>query len=156
MTDVRIILPDAGFGATARCGRIAACKHDPDLCCRIRKVEPLERALEGFDAWISGRKRAHGGLRSNIPVLQVLDGRLKVEPLARFTAEDIETYLDRYDLPRHPLVKQGYRSIGCAPCTARGGTADDPRAGRWPGRVKSECGIHWSLNGEPMPIGRVR
>jgi phosphoadenosine phosphosulfate reductase len=149
LTDVRIVKPDSAslrrFDADG-----SMCKDDPDMCCRIRKVEPLERALKGFNAWISGRKRAHDGSRANIPVLQVLHGRLKVEPLGRFTVGDIEAYLDRHDLPRHPLVTRGYRSIGCAPCTMKGGTADNPRAGRWPGRMKTECGIRWSLNGVPI------
>ena len=145
--DVRIVKPDVDAVRSLDADG-SLHKQDPDSCCRIRKVEPLERALKGFTAWISGRKRFHGGLRAEIPVLQMLEGQLKIEPLARFTAEDIKSYFGRYDLPHHPLVSQGYRSIGCAPCTVGGGTADAPRAGRWPGRKKSECGIHWSLNGE--------
>jgi phosphoadenosine phosphosulfate reductase len=148
-TDVRIIKPDAGSVQLLDPGG-SLHRHSPDLCCRIRKVEPLQRALSGFGAWISGRKRYHGGLRACIPTLEMLDGRLKVEPLARFSARDIDAYLDRYDLPRHPLVAQGYRSIGCAPCTIRGGTTDNPRAGRWAGLGKTECGIHWSPNGNPI------
>jgi phosphoadenosine phosphosulfate reductase len=146
-TDVRIVKPDIDSVRLLDADG-SLHRHDPDLCCRIRKVEPLERALKDFGAWISGRKRFHGGLRADIPVLEMLDGRLKIEPLARFTADGIKSYFDRYDLPHHPLVHQRYRSIGCAPCTVRGGTADAPRAGRWPGRKKSECGIHWSHNGE--------
>jgi phosphoadenosine phosphosulfate reductase len=148
-TDVRIIKPDAGAVQLLDLDGLLH-GRSPDLCCRIRKIEPLQRALAGFSAWISGRKRFHGGSRGDIPTLEVLDGRLKIEPLARFGAHDIEDYLVRYDLPRHPLVAQGYRSIGCAPCTIKGGTTDNPRAGRWAGLAKTECGIHWSLNGNPI------
>lgn len=148
-TDVRIIKPDAG-SVELLDPEESLHRRSPDLCCRIRKIEPLQRALAGFSAWISGRKRFHGGSRVDIPTLEVLDGRLKIEPLARFSARDIEAYLVQYDLPRHPLVAQGYRSIGCAPCTIRGGTTDNPRAGRWAGLAKTECGIHWSLNGNPI------
>ena len=153
LTDIRIIKPDpTSLRDIDADGPLY--QHHPDRCCRIRKVEPLDRALTGFAAWISGRKRAHGGLRADIPVLQELNGRLKIEPLAHFTADDVETYLDLYDLPRHPLVAEGYRSIGCAPCTVKGGTAGNPRAGRWAGQQKTECGIHWSLNGEPIQVDR--
>lgn len=152
LTDIRIVKPEtASVAALDAAGDLH--KRDPDACCRIRKTEPLDRALDGFHAWISGRKRFHGGGRSSIPALEVIDGRLKVEPLARFAAGDIEAYLDHFDLPRHPLVAEGYRSIGCVPCTVRGGTADNPRAGRWAGTGKSECGIHWSANGKPMRVG---
>jgi phosphoadenosine phosphosulfate reductase len=148
-TDVRIIKPDAG-SVQLLDPEESLYKRSPDLCCRIRKIEPLQLALAGFSAWISGRKRFHGGSRGDIPTLEVVDGRLKIEPLARFSVHDIEAYFARYDLPRHPLVAQGYRSIGCAPCTIRGGTTDNPRAGRWAGLAKTECGIHWSLNGKPI------
>jgi phosphoadenosine phosphosulfate reductase len=129
-------------------------KTDPDMCCHIRKTAPLEKALDGFDAWISGRKRFHGAARASIPTIEVADGRLKVEPLARFTARDLNAYMEHFDLPRHPLLDQGYRSIGCMPCTTKGGTADNPRAGRWLGRSKTECGIHWTANGRPISLSQ--
>lgn len=154
LTDIRTIKPDAGELAQSDADGVLH-KTNPDMCCHIRKREPLERALQGFDAWISGRKRFHGGLRINIPTLEMQDGRLKVEPLARFNAKDIEHYIEHYDLPRHPLVGQGYRSIGCVPCTVKGGTSDNPRAGRWAGLSKTECGIHWSANGQPIRRGSV-
>jgi phosphoadenosine phosphosulfate reductase len=153
LTDIRIMKPDAAQLAVSDPDG-ALHRINPDICCHIRKTEPLARALQGFDAWISGRKRFHGGLRADIPTLEVVDGRLKVEPLARFTATDIENYIDHYELPRHPLVEHGYRSIGCMPCTVKGGTSDNPRAGRWAGLAKSECGIHWTANGRPLPIAR--
>jgi len=153
LTDISIMKPDAAQLAVSDPDG-ALHRINPDMCCHIRKTEPLARALRGFDAWISGRKRFHGGLRADIPTLEVIDGRLKVEPLARFTAADIENYIDHYELPRHPLVEHGYRSIGCVPCTVKGGTSDNPRAGRWAGLAKSECGIHWTANGRPLPIAR--
>ena len=154
LTDIRTLKPDAGELAQSDAEGTLH-KTNPDMCCHIRKAEPLERALQGFDAWISGRKRFHGGLRADIPTLEVQDGRLKVEPLARFTAKDIESYIDHYELPRHPLVEQGYRSIGCVPCTIKGGTSDNPRAGRWAGLAKTECGIHWTAGGQPVRRGSV-
>ena len=151
LTNIRIFHPDTEtIAAEDPDGELH--KRNADLCCRIRKVEPLERALNGFSAWISGRKRFHGGVRANVPTLEVADGRLKVEPLARFTAADLDTYFRHYDLPRHPLAEQGYRSIGCMPCTIKAGSDDDPRAGRWAGTGKTECGIHWTANGKPIRV----
>jgi phosphoadenosine phosphosulfate reductase len=153
LTDIRTVKPDReDIGREDPDGTLH--KHDPDRCCRIRKSLPLEKALHGFDAWISGRKRFHGGARSALPTLEMVDGRLKVEPLARFTARDIDEYMNHYDLPRHPLVAEGYRSIGCMPCTVKGGTSDNPRAGRWAGLSKTECGIHWSANGRPIRVAQ--
>ncbi|MGE0776662.1 MAG: phosphoadenylyl-sulfate reductase [Sphingomonadaceae bacterium] len=151
LTNIRVLHPDAdAVAAEDPDGALHA--RNADLCCRIRKVEPLERALNGFSAWISGRKRFHGGVRSNVPTLEMADGRLKIEPLARFTAADLEAYFNHYDLPRHPLAEQGYRSIGCMPCTVKAGNDDDPRAGRWAGSGKTECGIHWTANGKPLRV----
>lgn len=127
-------------------------QRDPDMCCNIRKTQPLQEALSGYDAWISGRKRYHGGGRINIPTLEEADGRLKVEPLARFTATDLRAYMNHFELPAHPLVDQGYHSIGCIPCTVKGGSSDNPRAGRWAGQSKEECGIHWTANGQPIRL----
>ena len=151
LTDIRNMKPDRQDLATHD-PRGDLHLADPDLCCHIRKSEPLQKALEGFDAWISGRKRYHGGNRASIPALEDADGRVKIEPLARFTARDIEAYMKHYELPQHPLVAQGYRSIGCVPCTMKGGTSDNPRAGRWAGLNKTECGIHFTQNGRPMRL----
>lgn len=126
-----------------------------DLCCDLRKTRPLERALAGLSAVISGRKRFHGGERQNLQALSLQDGRLKAEPLASFSALDIRNYLTTHALPAHPLVAEGYRSIGCAPCTKRGGTDEDPRAGRWAGQEKTECGIHWTSDGRVIRISRA-
>jgi phosphoadenosine phosphosulfate reductase len=130
-------------------------KSDPDMCCNIRKTQPLQEALSGYDAWISGRKRYHGGGRANIPPLEEADGRLKIEPLARFTAADLKAYMTHFELPAHPLVAEGYHSIGCVPCTVKGGSNDNPRAGRWAGQSKEECGIHWTVNGQPVRLAKA-
>jgi phosphoadenosine phosphosulfate reductase len=121
---------------------------DTDACCNIRKAIPLEKALIGFDVVISGRKRFHGANRANLDFISIAVGRLKVEPLAGFTALDIHAYMVSHHLPSHPLKLEGYRSIGCEPCTKRGGTDEDPRSGRWSGTDKTECGIHFTANGQ--------
>ncbi|HSM18903.1 MAG TPA: phosphoadenylyl-sulfate reductase, partial [Hyphomicrobiales bacterium] len=123
---------------------------DPDGCCGFRKIEPMERGLRGYQAWITGRKRFHGGDRSRLPALEPADWRLKVNPLASWTPEDIAAYFDAHDLPRHPLTGAGYLSIGCSPCTTPVADGEAPRAGRWRGREKTECGIHWTVNGRPL------
>ena len=149
-TDVRIIKPDAG-SVELLDPEESLHRRSPDLCCRASARSSRYNGRSRNS--VPGSRDAsayHGGSRVDIPTLEVLDGRLKIEPLARFSARDIEAYLVQYDLPRHPLVAQGYRSIGCAPCTIRGGTTDNPRAGRWAGLAKTQCGIHWSLNGNPI------
>lgn len=117
-------------------------KTDTDACCALRKVRPLAPALDGFDAWITGRKRFHGGARMSMPVFEYADGRYKVNPLANWTPDDVELMIQQRNLPRHPLVAQGFPSIGCFPCTKASDNPDDPRAGRWAGQDKSECGLH--------------
>jgi phosphoadenosine phosphosulfate reductase len=116
--------------------------NDPDACCRIRKVEPLARALKPFSAWINGRKRFQGGLRAEIPVVEEDGVRLKFNPFANVSREDIEAIYANANLPPHPLVASGYLSVGCMPCTSRTSPDEDARAGRWRGRAKTECGIH--------------
>jgi phosphoadenosine phosphosulfate reductase len=142
LVDVRTIEPDPG--------RVSTCDPrgdlwsvDGDVCCRVRKVEPLEAALAGFDAWISGRKRFPGGERLHLPIVEAGRGRrVKINPLAAWSKERLENYFAVHDLPRHPLEGEGFRSIGCAPCTHRVAFDAAPRSGRWPGKEKSECGIH--------------
>ena len=116
--------------------------YDPDGCCEIRKVEPLARAKRGLDAWISGRKAFQSVTRQNLPRFEVEDGRLKINPLGDWTKDDLEAYFAAHDLPRHPLEAQGYLSVGCQPCTSPVLPGEDPRAGRWRGWDKTECGIH--------------
>lgn len=115
---------------------------DPDACCRIRKVEPLKRALAPFDGWINGRKRFQGGLRAAIPVVEDDGARLKFNPFANVSREQIAAIYTEAKLPRHPLLASGFLSVGCMPCTSRSSPDEDTRAGRWRGRAKSECGIH--------------
>jgi phosphoadenosine phosphosulfate reductase len=115
---------------------------DPDSCCRIRKVEPLARALAPFSAWINGRKRFQGGLRASIPVVEADGIRLKFNPFANVSREEITAIYAAANLPPHPLAASGYLSVGCMPCTSRSSADEDTRAGRWRGRPKTECGIH--------------
>ena len=115
---------------------------DPDACCRIRKVEPLSRALAPFQAWINGRKRFQGGVRADIPVVEEDGVRLKFNPFANVSREQIEAIYKASKLPPHPLVAKGFLSIGCMPCTSRANAGEDVRAGRWRGTSKTECGIH--------------
>jgi phosphoadenosine phosphosulfate reductase len=115
---------------------------NPDACCRIRKVEPLKRALAPFDAWINGRKRFQGGLRAAIPVVEEDGVRLKFNPFANVSRDAIEAIFKDANLPPHPLTASGFLSVGCMPCTSRTSPDEDTRAGRWRGRPKTECGIH--------------
>ncbi|MBN8987668.1 MAG: phosphoadenylyl-sulfate reductase [Rhizobiales bacterium] len=115
---------------------------DPDACCRIRKVEPLQRALAPFSAWINGRKRFQGGLRAEMAVVEDDGARMKFNPFANVGREEIEAIYQLAKLPPHPLVASGYQSLGCMPCSSRTAPGEDARAGRWRGRAKTECGIH--------------
>jgi phosphoadenosine phosphosulfate reductase len=115
---------------------------DPDACCRIRKVEPLARALAPFSAWINGRKRFQGGARAAIAVVEDDGARLKFNPFANVSREQIQAIYATANLPPHPLAASGYLSVGCMPCTSRTSPDEDARAGRWRGRAKTECGIH--------------
>ena len=120
-------------------------QFNTDACCALRKVVPLERALKGFDGWITGRKRYQAGTRAALEFFENEENkRLKVNPLAHWGREDIEEYMVNNRLPRHPLVARGYPSIGCAPCTSPVKEGEDPRAGRWRGSQKQECGIHFA------------
>jgi phosphoadenosine phosphosulfate reductase len=121
--------------------------YDPDGCCEIRKVEPLARAKEGLDSWFSGRKAFQSQTRANLPRFEIEDGRLKVNPIGDWTKADLEAYFAERDLPRHPLEAEGYLSIGCSPCTSKVMPGEDPRAGRWRGWDKVECGIHTATEG---------
>jgi phosphoadenosine phosphosulfate reductase len=115
---------------------------DPDACCRIRKVEPLARALKPFAAWINGRKRFQGGARAEIPVVEHDGAKLKFNPFANVSREEIEAIYKMAKLPKHPLLASGFLSVGCMPCSSRTAPGEDARAGRWRGQAKRECGIH--------------
>lgn len=119
--------------------------RDPDACCALRKTRPLDAALDGFDAWITGRKRFQSGTRATLDFFEAEPGadRIKINPLAHWRPQDVQTYMTENNLPRHPLVARGYPSIGCAPCTSPVADDEDPRAGRWRNQDKDECGIHF-------------
>ena len=153
LSDVRSIKPDPA--------RVEAVDPDgvlwygnPDMCCRVRKVEPLQAALLGFEAWITGRKAFQGSERAALARIEVNrgDGRIKINPLADWSKDDLDAYFAAHDLPRHPLEADGFLSIGCMPCTDRVAPGEHARAGRWRGMDKTECGIHlplakWQMNG---------
>jgi phosphoadenosine phosphosulfate reductase len=120
--------------------------QDANLCCYIHKVQPMQKALSGSRAWITGIRRDQTSDRAHAQILELEDdGLLKVNPLLNWTKSDIQAYRMAHHLPAHPLYERGYRSVGCAPCTMAVGTDDDDRAGRWPGRGKTECGLHTEL-----------
>ena len=125
-----------------------------DACCSLRKTVPLEKALSGFDAWITGRKRFQASTRAALDFFEVeTPTRMKINPLAHWGREDLEEYMVENRLPRHPLVARGYPSIGCAPCTSPVKPGEDPRAGRWRGQQKTECGIHF-IGGKPVRVNK--
>ena len=141
LTDIRDLRPDTDDLAEKDAGG-DLWRSDPDACCTARKVLPLEKALDGFDAWITGRKQFHGGGRVGLPVFEASAPFIKVNPIVRWSPQDVEEYAKRHNLTSHPLVSQGYPSIGCWPCTHPAAAGEDARAGRWRGGAKTECGIH--------------
>lgn len=143
LRDLRIISPEADDVAQTDPDSTLH-RRDPDACCALRKTRPLLRALDGFDGWITGRKRYQAGTRAALEFFEIEEGtgRIKVNPLAHWAREDVQTYMEENRLPRHPLVARGYPSIGCMPCTTPVSAGEDPRAGRWRDHDKSECGIH--------------
>ena len=149
LTGVRTILPDPDDLATAD-PQGSLWLRDTDTCCHIRKVLPLERALDGFDAWITGRKRFQSTTRAALSVFEVNNDRIKINPLATWSMEKLKDYAQAHDLPPHPLVAQGFPSIGCMPCTDRVVPGEDARAGRWRGAEKTECGIHLPTHGREI------
>jgi len=128
-------------------------KTSTDACCNIRKVLPLDRALNGFDGWITGRKRFQGGDRMRLQVVEQGESQIKFNPLANWTKEQLDAYAAEHDLPAHPLVAFGYPSIGCWPCTAPVEEGGDTRAGRWVGSDKTECGIHLDRAAPATEVG---
>lgn len=142
LTDIRSLRPSgAQLAAYDPDGRLW--EKDPDLCCAIRKTNPLDEALEGFTAWITGRKRSQSSSRAQLELQETgADGRITVNPLAFWQDEELEAYFLAHNLPRHPLQAQGYSSIGCATCTQKPLPGQDKRSGRWAGKAKTECGIH--------------
>lgn len=157
LSDVRSVAPAADDLAWADVDG-TLWKRNPDLCCRLRKVLPLERALSGFSAWINGRKRFQGALRGTIPIFEAAESRIKVNPLATWDPARIQNTFRERGLPAHPLAAAGFSSIGCAPCTALGGGEAGSRSGRWQGQKKTECGIHnapWAGRSRGIGVKRV-
>ncbi len=146
LTDIRLITPSRD---AVLLNDVDGLLHQADTaaCCHLRKVKPLQDALAGFDGWISGRKRYQSGTRAQLPLFELSDRKIKINPLAGWTRDDLASYMTKHQLPRHPLVAQGYPSIGCAPCTTRVSDHEDPRSGRWRDQDKVECGIHFGPNG---------
>jgi phosphoadenosine phosphosulfate reductase len=140
-TDLRVFRPDPRLLAEKDKTSLRW-SYDPGGCCDLRKVEPLRRALAPFDAWISGRKGFQSATRAALPRFEIDEGRLKINPLADWDKAAINAAFDARQLPRHPLEAQGYPSVGCVPCTSQVQPGEDPRAGRWRGWDKTECGIH--------------
>lgn len=152
LTGVRSVKPDPAVLA-ARDANELRWSYDPDGCCEIRKVVPLRNALLPFDGWITGRKAFQAKTRNALPRFEIEDGRLKINPLADWTKDDLDGYFAKHALPRHPLEAAGYLSIGCVPCTSIVQPGEDPRAGRWRGWDKVECGIHGSDgDGSELPV----
>ncbi|MEL7199023.1 MAG: phosphoadenylyl-sulfate reductase [Pseudomonadota bacterium] len=145
LTNLQLLTPDAqDIAAKDESG--LRWSYDPDGCCEIRKVKPLEKALAEYDASFTGRKAFQSSTRANLPRFEIdtsdAQGRLKINPLIDWSAEDIAAYFEEHDLPRHPLIAKGFPSIGCEPCTHKVAPGEDPRSGRWKGWDKTECGIH--------------
>lgn len=143
LTDVRTVSPDRTAVLTGDVDGLLY-QADVDACCDLRKTRPLETALQGFDGWITGRKQYQGGARSALPLFEKEGRRIKINPLAQWQSQDVQTYIAAHDLPRHPLVAKGYPSVGCMPCTTKVQAHEDQRAGRWRESEKTECGIHFA------------
>jgi len=154
LVDVRDVKPDSGLLA-ARDPDGALWRRNTDACCDLRKVRPLNDVLEGFDAWMTGRKRFHGGVRLGLPRFEAVDGKVKVNPLVDWRPADIAAFMARHELPPHPLVEHGFPSIGCWPCTRPAAGGEGARAGRWRGSDKSECGIHAAGVSQDLSNGRA-
>ncbi len=156
--DIQAVQPDLDLTAQASHYVPRLWDSDPDLCCQLRKVGPLRRHLAGRSAWITGVRRGHGASRAEAQTLEWDSsfGLWKLNPLNRWSRKDLQAYLRRHDVPTNPLLSQGYRSVGCRPCTSAVDPDADPndeRAGRWAGRTKTECGIHSRLTVlTPEPI----
>ena len=127
-------------------------EQDPDLCCYLRKVQPMQKAMKTVHAWISGIRRDQTATRRNAKILELeRDGLVKINPLLNWTRQDVQEYVRRYNLPDHPLFEQGYRSIGCKPCTRPVRQDENERAGRWSGKGKTECGLHTDMFNQDGP-----
>lgn len=142
LRDLRVISPNRDAVLTEDVDGLLH-QADTDACCDLRKTRPLAEALHEFGGWITGRKQFQGGKRATLPLYEKDGRKIKINPLAGWSASDLRAYMEAHDLPRHPLVAQGYPSIGCMPCTTRVSAHESPRAGRWRDSDKTECGIHF-------------
>jgi phosphoadenosine phosphosulfate reductase len=143
LTNIRVVAPDAA--ALERIDPTGLLHEtDVDACCAVRKVEPMARGVEPFQAWFTGRKRFQASTRAALPVFEAVGPRIRVNPLARWTTTDQADYMRAHALRENPLVAYGYLSIGCFPCTKPVAPGEDARSGRWAGHAKTECGIHLS------------
>ncbi|MTI17081.1 phosphoadenylyl-sulfate reductase [Rhodobacteraceae bacterium RKSG542] len=149
LTGVRSVMPESAH-LVSQDPKGDLWLRDSDQCCHIRKVLPLDAALDGYSAWISGRKRHQADTRKSLPWFEADGPRIKVNPLADWDAAQVLAYARENKLPPHPLVAQGYPSIGCMPCTDKVAEGEDPRAGRWRGKGKTECGIHLPSHGKQI------
>ncbi len=150
LTDVRAIAPDPGrLRSDDPTGNLH--RLDADACCAIRKVEPMNRAVEPFAAWLTGRKRFQSATRSALRVFEAVGPRMRINPLANLTADEIRNYLFMNEIREHPLVAHGYLSIGCEPCSAPVKPGEQARSGRWAGLGKTECGIHFPADAKARP-----
>lgn len=141
LTNVQVVEPDP-LALQINDAKGLLWQRDANSCCAIRKVEPLARALKSVDSWISGRKAFQASTRAHVGQFEKVDGKLKINPLAGWSKADLDAYFAQHGLPPHPLVADGYLSIGCMPCTTPVKPGEDARAGRWRGSEKTECGIH--------------
>lgn len=150
MWDLNVVVLRGEHGSARRQAEIygpALYQRDPDKCCFINKVEPLQAALAGFDGWISGLRRDQSPFRAETPIVEAQmlptgDEVMKIHPLAHWTRDEVAAYVAQHDIPTHPLLEKGFASIGCQPCTRAISDNEDERAGRWDGVAKTECGIH--------------
>jgi len=146
----------AGPDATEKAAAEELWQSDPDRCCGLRKVAPLNRATRGYAALIDGRRRAHGFGREGVGGVELRDGVLRLSPITNWSDDDLAAAFATRGLPRHPLEAEGYRSIGCWPCTRPVAPGEPARAGRWPGAAKTECGIHVSSPTPAAPPARAK
>ena len=127
---------------------------NPDLCCHLNKVEPFEEILKEYQGWITAVRRDQGSTRAQAESIEILEGgMIKIQPLVHWTRADVEEYIEKHDIPLHPLFSEGYTSIGCAPCTRPATDAGDERSGRWVGLAKRECGLHTSWKARKTGAG---
>ena len=148
LTDIRTAFPHPD-DLSAEDPKGSLWQRDTDACCDLRKVRPQARAIAPFDALITGRKRFQTGTRAQMNIIERdTDGRYKINPLANWQLDQLKDYIEQHNLPRHPLVKDGYLSIGCMPCTSKVEAGGDYRSGRWANSDKDECGIHSNVDGD--------